>query len=607
MSIFGEETDIWPFRREYIFGMQQWKLDVRCNGDAVDHQPVEFDAHLPGHGVRIPVLMLHRPDQLTADQDSLQPAIENSFRQRLRSDPKQHIWVNPHPDYQELETVGLFWAYNTQTDQQRANREPRTRIMQFGNVASLDVVYPCFKAGPNGPEILYGVCFCHQIPGNVYTRTYMRFVHEDNNSGKMFDVTEDFFSENANPNDPLRHYRNQTLFQNSRQFSTQNTVAFYVCRGARLMVVDERSPSPLAGGAGHIRSLYQAGSLLVCTGTRRVTVCATGLDDSSISSGWNVLFNKQSQHNQILRPRQRSNRAFDDWEVARDADQPGARPKVFELKDQVIFLGAVESEFNSACWRIIITNHDRDDNFCHVWLHMPNQGVFEDIAPWNSGFELIRARQRYEQPWRAGLLYQANTPLPEFQVPDQYVIRRILGVGEWGPMGISYHYNRIGVQPPPLFPDRDRSIHRYVAEHPGVEHLLLLHNYEQLTQWYQSPWRNLTSPPAPPLLPPVEWNHGYKYLDRFEKVNLFGKVGNEDAFVVGDLPEKYRLKYLDNAPGYCWFVWSEDHENRVINETQGNPNFEIKQWIRWGVDQVKYIKVSWNTNYNTKMLVLQQI
>ena len=607
MSIFAEETDIWPFRRQYVFAFTQWKLDVRCNGDAVDHQPVEFDAHLPGHGVRIPVLMLHRPYQLTNQTDSVQPAIENSFTQRLRSDPKQHIWVNPHPYYQELQTVGLYWAYSAQTAQQRARRVPPRRIENFGTVANLDVVYPVFKPGCNDPELVYGVCFCRQIPGNVYTRTYMRFVHEDNNSRKAFDITQDFFSENANPNDPLmRHYSNPTLFRNIRDLDQQNTFAFYVCRGARLMVLDGRSPSPLADGTGHIRSLYQAGSIVVCTGTRGISMGCTGYDGKLLSAGWNALFNKKKERNQILQPRRRSNRAFDDWEVARDADQPGARPRMNELRDQVIFLGAIESEFNSACWRLIIDD-GYDQDYCQTWLSMPNQGVIEDIAPWNSGFELIRARQRYEQPWRAGLLYQPNTPVPEFQVPDEYVIRRILGVGEWGPIQILYQYHYFDVQPPPVFPDRDRSIHRYVADQHAVEHLSLLRHFEQLTQWHQSPWRNLTSPPAPPLLPPVEWNHGYKYLDRFAKVNFFGKVGNEHAFVVGDLPGKYRLKYLDNTPGYCWFVWTEDHENRVINETQGNPNFEMKQWIRWGVDHMKYIKVSWNTNYKTKMLVLQQI
>ena len=97
---------------------------------------------------------------------------------------------------------------------------------------------------------------------------------------------------------------------------------------------------------------------------------------------------------------------------------------------------------------------------------------------------------------------------------------------------------------------------RYMADNSGDDLLSFLHNYEQLTQWHQSPWRFFGSPPAPPLLPPVEWNHGYKYLDRFAKVNLFGKVGNDIAFVVEDLPEKYRLKCSDNTPGYRWVLWS---------------------------------------------------
>ena len=83
--------------------------------------------------------MLHRPYQLTNQTDSVQPAIENSFTQRLRSDPKQHIWVNPHPDYQELETVELYWNYRTQTPQEREQIacHRRAKLTSLGSLISM--------------------------------------------------------------------------------------------------------------------------------------------------------------------------------------------------------------------------------------------------------------------------------------------------------------------------------------------------------------------------------------------------------------------------------------------------------------------------------------
>ena len=413
-------------------------VDFLPNSDNVDYAEKDYDPSLPDHRVRIPVLMVHRTFHPL--NYVRQRAIEQSWRARMRREPKTHMWVDAQRH--QLQQNVLYWQ---QFETQNAPNQPPQigRRLDFGVLSSINVVYPCFKQEPNYPDpvILYGVCFCRGT-GAQHTRTYLRFGLEDNQSEWVFDITQDFINENANPHDLIRHHKNLNLFRNANEFNDQNSIAFYVCRGARLMVSDGRSPSPIPGH-GHIRSLYQAGSLVVCTGDRGIDIGYVG-PDGSVSIGWRGLY---SNEHQLLRPLNRARRNLDHWERARDPIY--GQNNIYRLNDfldHVIFLGAIESEFNSACWKLNIYGDKQNPEFCRTMLTIPNEGIIEDIAPWNSGFELIRARQQYEQPWRNVVRYPANTHVPEFVLPNDhaYVIPRILGVGEWGPLWINYPYERYG-------------------------------------------------------------------------------------------------------------------------------------------------------------------
>ena len=290
----------------------------------------------------------------------------------------------------------------------------------------------------------------------------------------------------------------------------------------------------------------------VCTGTRGIYIESTRHDGSRVSIGWNGFHYRLGVRTvRLLQPVGKMTRNLDDWELQRD---PGNR--LNDFKDEVIFLGAIESEFNSACWRILIQDND-DIDFCQIWLAVPNQGIIEDIAPWNSGFELIRARQQYEQPWRAVVKYQANTRVPQFVVPNEpeYVIPRILGLGEGGPFWINYPYDRYRLPRLARF-QLQHSIQRYMADYISSYNQVLhpinmpsLRHFEQLTEWHTSAWKDVMSPPAPPLLPPVKSAQSYIYLPPETKVTIAGKVGDDIVFDVPGYQGQYHLIYADNIPG----------------------------------------------------------
>ena len=604
-DIFREVTDIWPYRHPVQSqNTLSYHVSVDCNDnqDDVDHDPRPFHPFLPVHCVRIPALMLHYTPNL--DNLPSQKALEESWRNLpMREEPKTHVYVSP--EFETLEQITLYWHNKAEPYQ------PPAQEFLFGSACTLNVVYPCFKQVPNNPpDMVYGVCFCRRtrdiyLDIITYTRTYLRYDVEDVESELAFDITEDFINENAIDQDP-RHYTNGNLFERWDRFDRRNSIAFYVCRGARLMVLDVRSPTPV-GQEKHTRSLYQAGSLVVCTGNRGISIGTTRRDGKPDDSGWSGLFTQQDG---LLWPLQRARRDLDNWERGRD---PGVR--LNDYVDHVIFLGAIESEFNSACWKLDILDH-HDKNFCQIFLTTPNEGTIEDIAPWNSGFELIRARQRYEQPWRDVVQYPelAITRVPQFELPNdhEYVIPRILGVGEWGPLVINYPYTDYHLPRLPRFTQWG-SIHRYMADflciydpelhqidYPSLRH------FEQLTDWHQSAWKDVMLPPAPPLLPPIKSHQGYKYLEKDTKVCMVGHFADQVVFKVSGYPGHYLLKYAENEPGYKWVYLTKANQIQVLQHMLWTPNFEWDEWTRYSVGHKWYIKLSVNSVYHTKMFFLQE-
>ena len=601
-DIFTEETDIWPYRafhQENNGDQNQpnwigaYNIDVECtaNRDAVNHQPRQFHPILADHYVRIPSMLLHFATpvpNLTEQQKIIQ-----SWRNRpMRADPKTHVFINSN--MRTLNFIDVYWDYDN-------NNNPPTYVLAFSNAVSLSAVYPCFRPVLNGvPRMLFGVCFCRRT-GAQYTRSYFRYDFEDTHSTGAFDITQDFFSE-PNPAQPMAmHYTNGTLFQRDNDWnSLRNSIAFYVCRGARLMVGDNRNVT--ANLPGHTRSLYQAGSLVVCTGTRGIAFSVTEQNGpNNVNYGWGQL---NAPQNLIVNPVNRTRRQLDNWEQHMDQCD-----RLLDFRDHVFFLGAIESEFNSACWKLHVNNHGNND-YCQIRLFLPNQGVIEDIAPWRTGFELVRARQRYEQPWRAVIGCPVNAQVPAFQAPgDPYVFRRILGLHDgvdqhWGPLTIDFPYHTLQIsylQIPPLLPQDH--IQRYM-----INNLQLAH-FERLTEWHQSAWKDVMPPPGPPLLPPIKTGpQTYKNLNQY--VRFSGFVNNQATFVTDAVPgQQFQLKSIKDAPGYKWLTWTEDRHDDVIkyNQAKGNPNVDWSEWSKWCEDHMMYLKMSDETNYKTHMWYLQQI
>ena len=611
MSIFREEIDIWPYRAEHLEimgGQQVWtyRNDVECNAnrDGVIHQPGPYDPNLADHYVRIPALMFHRappvPNLPNMPNPSAHQVIQQSWLTRpMRTDAVTHVWINTTG--QCLSLMDAYYRCDPQTQQQIAARVQPNYTLRLSNIADFSVVYPCFKPVVTGvSQMLFGVCFCRRQTGAQYTRSYLRYALEDTQSTGAFDITRDFFMEPNNPAVPnVKHYRSGTLFQrNPNWYFIGNSIAFYVCRGSRLYVGDERNATQQR--PGHTRSLYQAGSLVVCTGTKHISFSCTVRDGpNNVNYGWNRI---TESDNPILLPLNRTRRQLDTWEQNRDLCT-----HLNSFNDHVMFLGVIESEFNSACWRLLIC--DADPNYCRITLNLPNNGVIEDIAPWHTGFELVRARQRYEQSWRAVIGCPANAPVPQFEVPgDQYVFRRILGLHDgnpnnWGPMTINFPYNALQI-PPQLIPQfgPQNNIRRYMIN------ILRLAHFERLTGWHQSAWRNDIPPPAPPLYPPIKMApHRYKYVDKLKMVRFSGYYHGQAVFAVDGIEgAKFHLKTIENQRGYKWVPWTKESSEQVIkyNQEKGNPNFDWLEWSKWSEDPMMYLKLPDQTNYKTKMWYL---
>ena len=103
-----------------------------------------------------------------------------------------------------------------------------------------------------------------------------------------------------------------------------------------------------------------------------------------------------------------------------------------QLKDKVIFLGANESQYNSACWDINIASDDEKDIDHSVLIHGSDGAVTVDIASWRTGFELIYWQQRYERLYKSVVFLFPEQDFDDnmkFAVPtDDYYLKRIIGI-----------------------------------------------------------------------------------------------------------------------------------------------------------------------------------
>ena len=353
----------------------------------------------------------------------------------------------------------------------------------------------------------------------------------------------------------------------------QWSIAFYVCQGARAVLIDHRQLKVKKGGTTdhqedkktgdeyeHCRSLCQQGSVIVIRGSCKFAMMLrrdmtreeiseekkkksqelTEKERNKDKGYWKRLVNheyKDFMRSDYIRP----NTSTDLDLKERDVD--ATRVKVGEnqyqdlsqLKDKVIFLGVTESPFNSACWEINI-DQDDESNVDHWVQLVPSDGaMIVDIAPWTLGFQLIHSRQRYERLYES-VVHKFDPsdydPNMEFELPgDQYLVKRMIGIrnDDRKKAGIrDGWYNTFQVVVPPRSRGEERrwkegyrlerddqDIRRYIPLHPESQTNLQMRNIE-IHQ--KAPLKFAHYPLYPPYQPNKENENKLYYLWGKEKV-----------------------------------------------------------------------------------------
>ena len=604
-NIIREETDIYPHRLPVANGTCL-VIEIDAALDVV-HTAHTYDPQIPGHSVRVPVTMYIRPVPATG------PAYRHFWRNQMRREANSHLLINPTiqvaPFRSSLVVIKTYWAgIVRETDLEKLTLQHDLEYTTK-NPCAQSYVLPTFKPGAAGvPQMLLGVCFPRSQYPIEYTRTYTRLDYEETTEYAV-DITQDFIQPDIGGN---LHFQNQMLFAN--HISTeennieQSSIAFYVCRGAKLMVKDERSSTQHLGKPGHCRGLYQAGSLVICTGTMRIAFDVTQNDRQKFrNQPWSNLFDY------CLRPQQTAQRVLDNWE-RNTAGDPGLT--LNDYQNKVIFLGAIESQFSSACWELSVDNPPNisDDRYCYSYLTIPPNGIIEDIAPWNTGFRLIWARFQYEQAWRDVLRFPDTTPVQPFTVPNEYLIRRMLGVTadqseQWGPMAINYPFERLDIPATPEIAT-NQDIRRHIVQYSDFLNMVALRNIERPIQWHLSEWHDKMPPPPPPHLPPIEiFDNRYFYLTKYDRLRLIA-ANNQIGFFTESAEGMYELNYKLNAPGYLWVRSTPETQDILFQWLDANVQPDdcfMQEWFRWSVDGVEYLKWPALSDYNIKTMYLKRL
>ena len=483
-------------------------------------------------------------------------------------------------------------------------------------------------------EIVFGLCFVPKL-AETRVRTWSRCYHLDQGNEFAFDVVSNMFD--VTKKDDVKrgdHYANTTLFPEvpptTIQEGEQWSVAFYVCQGARVILVDHRyykgkQQYETDKKGSHCRSLCQQGSVIIVRGKSRFGMRIHSEHNEEEVKTWTPERQALQRYlspyyrpfieSDLIRPKgQFTQNTCDLDSKEKEIDINRLQGSKYEnvrfLKDKVIFLGATESQFNSACWEIEITSTQTIDHDVRLWAS--DGAVIVDIAPWRTGFELIYWRQRYERLYESIVLnfevppYDENT---QFGVPaDDYIFQRIVGIKSdvrttdgirdgW--------YNTCEIAVPLqtnrtwLVEDRDnhgtnnrdQDIRRYIPLQDECKANLLMRNIEMrnaLPNYHSYPGltNNARLPPLP-LYPPYQLEKDkeeYGYLSNYEKVVSVG-AGSMMFKVVSKEPgdnavDPYQLFTLDTREidAYYWKI------------SNGNEPAQTK--FRLGSDYLRYYKYS---------------
>ena len=328
-------------------------------------------------------------------------------------------------------------------------------------------------------------------------RTFGRQIDSQSGSGGVFDLMDRYLSA-----DELVSYDSETFNPNLPEPSV--LFAIYLCRGARLVIKDDRYYCNLKNTShskkkNYCHSFLQMGSLVVAEGTLKLAIgfeiiVPTKEDAEGVrySVDW---MRAGDTPNSLLDPEQ-FNRDLETSEKI-DSTYQLENLKTLNLQKRfVVFLGPNESEFNSSCWELSVTTKLRGNSQTaqvECSLLAPQNGCFIDIQPWEAGFQQVIWRHRYERLFES-VLYPVRSPGFEFAVPPEKMLCRILGIDT-----TTYE-----VKMPPICKipqEMDKELYLTVYPKP-----LELVNVSDQVPCCRS------GPPAPPPLHPPLWDESDQKL-----------------------------------------------------------------------------------------------
>ena len=485
-------------------------------------------------------------------------------------------------------------------------------------------------------EMVTGLCF-YQNRARTATRSYGMFGMQDHQNRWVCDLTEPFLVAESN-------------FSFKHQIFRENYTAFYVCPGARLLVVDNRyrlrdGTQPGIDYRRCCHSLFQQGSYVVIRGTGYY-----GLNVKRVTDQGRKEFYKDSMLQFFGRhtlPRgQPPNCSVLDHQLdnVERSFELGQTPTVLRSHSRkVVFLGATESQFNSVCWHIAI-HQEADEHWFEVTA--PEGGRIEDVTTWETGFRLMRNRHVYERSWNSVVGAQNFNPMP-FAAPPTiygyYFLRRLLGIipdavrqeqhgiaeGRWNSAAIDMRYGEAPLSVPNHFlthqADNDRDVRRYITsdflfrDNPALNiRSKYMEQYNNATQAInyarligQNP--NVVPPLRSPLYPPILKNNNLFYLEPQMKVVWKQRMNAEgkpvDLFNADIWQERFKIvgkegnyKLQEVVRDHPW--WSRNVTEEDVNHNK-TADQTIDQWQRLGYDYMTYRKVgATQTNVTLKTLVL---
>ena len=448
------------------------------------------------------------------------------------------------------------------------------KVYCVSEVHPISSVYPVFR-NTGGPFVM-GMLFARSFTFGSGHRTFGRqLAGVQQGSGAVFDIEEDFLH-SYKKYDQTGVYglkvfdlnQPQTPFPNWNQ---EIVFAIYMCRGARLVVCDDRAywsdPKLLKKTSQNARrmdrSLFQESSLVIYEGITQLTL---GFEANLIegSGPFSIDIRKASN---LFRPQDRFIGSI-----------LGGQNRF------VIFLGSGESQYNSICWQLMIrTNHSSPKQLngkVDGYLLAPEVGRILDIQPWNNGFEQIYWRHRYQRLFRSVLNPEPTLGRLDFGIPPEDMMRRILGLSS---LDLFVEIpESVCTFPPDYYrtPPDDCDIRKYLG--PTLEMSVQRDTWAQLNPLIIYP------PPAPPLYPPI-WDkleNKLKYFPFGTQIKFYAWVRVNDMEVPAVKIQNQIFVLLKKRTDD--YVWETNPKRPSFTDSQQLSPYEY----RLGSDYLIYHKTN---------------